>query len=168
MALCPRLSALCPHPEPWTSHQLSWEWKEQPLALIWERTVQLNANISQLCERAQCLRHTAAIPERVQARQDQGILVCWATSAIEQTQGVTEERHSTGRHARTSWWSSLTVPKGNGGTQEAMEWNGLAHTSHSFVLLCFLIPTFTCTRMHVPKPAEMVLVQPGSPNIPFC
>lgn len=25
-------------------------------------------------------------------------------------------------HSRTSWWSSLTVPKGNGGREEAVEW----------------------------------------------
>lgn len=88
-ALCPRLTAVCPHPEPWTSHQHSWEWKEQPPTLVWERSAQLNANIAQLCERAQCLGHTAAIHERIQARPDQGILVCWATSAREQIQGVT-------------------------------------------------------------------------------
>lgn len=58
------------------------------------------------------------------------------------------------------------MPKGNGDRDTAVARNGLAHAPHSFVLLCFPIPTFTCTRMHVPDLAEMLLVWPGSPSTP--
>lgn len=62
---------------------------------------------------------------------------------------------------------SLSVPKGNGDREEAVEWSGLAHTPHSFVLLCFLIPTFTCTRMLMPNPAEGILAPPTSLLLKF-
>lgn len=57
---------------------------------------------------------------------------------------------------------SLSVPKGNGDREEAVEWSGLAHTPHSFVLL---IPT--CTRMLMPNPAEGILVPPTSLLLKF-
>lgn len=84
VALSSRLAAVSPDPKSRTSHQCFWDWKEQQLALICRRTVDLNASIAQLRERAQRLGYMDAMHERTQTRQDQGILTCCAMSDKEQ------------------------------------------------------------------------------------
>lgn len=84
VALCSRPAAVSPDLKSCTSRQHFWDWKEQQLPLICGRTVDLNASVAQLRERAQRLGYTDAIRERTQTRQDQGILTCCAMSDKEQ------------------------------------------------------------------------------------
>lgn len=132
----------------------TWDWEEQRPALVEERAAVPNANIAQPCERARCLGHMDAIHERIQTRQDQGILSCFATLDQEQTQRVTKERHGIGRHARTPRYSSLTMSKGN---CERETETSLGRGTTPCTLLVASCPSTsppaTCPWVHVPGPA---------------